>query len=68
MADTAQDEAAERSRCLTDEYKDFFAGIAQGLYALAVDESLPQEAIDRLAHAADVLPDIDTICDDGGPE
>lgn len=63
-----QDAARERSECLTEEYKEFFAGTAQTLYALALsvvndtDTMIPDEAIDRLRRAARVLPNIDERC------
>jgi hypothetical protein len=59
-----QADARERSECLTSEYKEFFAGTAQALYAVLKDRPPPQDAIDRLSRAARVLPDIDTICAD----
>jgi hypothetical protein len=59
-----QADAEERSECLTSEYKEFFAGTAQALYAVLEDRPPPQDAIDRLSRAARVLPDIDTICAD----
>lgn len=58
----AQDAAQDRSECLTAEYKEFFAGTAQTLYALVTDSATPQSAVRRLERAARVLPDIDTIC------
>jgi hypothetical protein len=57
-----QDDARERSECLTSEYKEFFAGTAQTLYALVTDSSPPESAVERLERAARVLPDIDDIC------
>lgn len=57
--------STEALDCRTEQYKEFFAGVAQAIYALATDAPINDEAIERLRVAANNLPNIDTVCGNG---
>lgn len=67
-ADTQQEilnsqvDSTEVRECQTQQYKEFFAGVAQAVYALATDQPINDEALGRLRVAAENLPNIDVVC------
>lgn len=54
--------STEALDCRTEQYKEFFAGVAQAIYSLATDRPINDEAVERLRIAANNLPNIDVVC------